>query len=109
MLASTNPLPLNKHISSSGVRGGRYLRVTDIMKRDFSLGLGVLCLPESLFPLCKLSSCSCHPVPCSWFWLSMDSVNRAQVLDSSRDVICFLKVLASDFLILILKGCGIYQ
>lgn len=33
-----------------------YLRVTDIMERGFSLGLGVLCLPESLFPLCKFTS-----------------------------------------------------
>lgn len=28
-----------------------YLRVTDIMERGFSLGLGVLCLPESVSPL----------------------------------------------------------
>lgn len=27
----------------------------------------------------------------------MGSVDRAQVLESSRNVICFLKVLASDF------------
>lgn len=40
MLASTNPLPLNKRVSPLGVRGGMYFRVTDTMKRGFCLGLG---------------------------------------------------------------------